>query len=77
MELEGHVENGRIVLNSPTELPEGAAVRVEIIRSAPPASLGERLRLLAEEFEKQPCDLPDDLSINHDHYLYGTPKRQP
>jgi hypothetical protein len=21
-------------------------------------------------------DLPADLSINHDHYLYGTPKRQ-
>jgi hypothetical protein len=21
-------------------------------------------------------DLPVDLSINHDHYLYGTPKRQ-
>ena len=21
-------------------------------------------------------DLPADLSINHDHYLYGTPKRE-
>ena len=21
-------------------------------------------------------DLPADLSVNHDHYLYGTPKRQ-
>jgi hypothetical protein len=21
-------------------------------------------------------DLPSDLSANHDHYLYGTPKRQ-
>ena len=22
------------------------------------------------------ADLPADLSVNHDHYLYGTPKRQ-
>jgi hypothetical protein len=22
-------------------------------------------------------DLPADLSINHDHYLYGTPKQTP
>lgn len=29
-----------------------------------------------EYIEKSPAlDLPEDASINHDHYLYGTPKR--
>jgi hypothetical protein len=31
---------------------------------------------LAEWAETQPCDLPEDLAINHDHYLYGVPKRE-
>jgi hypothetical protein len=31
MSLEGHVENGQIVLDTPAELPEGAKVRVEIV----------------------------------------------
>ena len=22
-------------------------------------------------------ELPEDMSVNHDHYLYGTPKRKP
>lgn len=22
-------------------------------------------------------DMPEDLALNHDHYLYGTPKKQP
>lgn len=25
--------------------------------------------------EKYGCDYPSDLSINHDHYLYGAPKK--
>ena len=31
MLIEGHVENGRIVLDESTPLPEGARVRVEIV----------------------------------------------
>jgi hypothetical protein len=34
MLLEGHVENGQIVIDEPATLPEGAKVRVEIVRSA-------------------------------------------
>jgi hypothetical protein len=35
MLLEGHVENGQIVLDSPAALPDGTRVRVEAISAAP------------------------------------------
>jgi hypothetical protein len=50
--------------------------------------IGQKLRLRVEPISEQPgqfadlanlaADLPDspgDLSTQHDHYLYGTPKR--
>lgn len=33
MSLEGHVENGQIVLDAPTELPDGVRVRVETVQA--------------------------------------------
>ena len=39
---------------------------------APQTGWGAALLEIAGSAE----DLPADLSINHDHYLYGTPKQQ-
>ncbi|MGD9855193.1 MAG: hypothetical protein AB7U20_09615 [Planctomycetaceae bacterium] len=37
---------------------------------------GSALRALAELAKQFPCSgLPEDLAAEHDHYLYGTPKR--
>ena len=81
MVLRGHIENGAIVLDDPQVLPEGAAVEVSIVPSAAaPAgtnperaipTLYDRLRPFIGKFD----GLPPDASINHDHYLYGTPKK--
>jgi hypothetical protein len=38
MSLEGHVENGQIVLDTPAELPQGAKVRVEVVTKPSPES---------------------------------------
>jgi hypothetical protein len=83
MTYEGRVEQGIIVLNDGQLLPEGAAVQVVVApqhaRSEPDGdapSIWDDLARLGREVESLPCDLPDDLAINHDHYLYGTPKRQ-
>lgn len=51
-------------------------------------SIGEKLRVRVESLDAQPgqfadlarfaADLPDspgDLSLQHDHYLYGVPKK--
>ena len=52
MTLEGHIENGRVVLDAPVELPEGAKVRVEILvppsTNGPGPSLYERLRPMTQ-----------------------------
>lgn len=78
MELEGVVRNGVIVPDADRPLPEGTRVRImaDVPTPAPQPTVWERLRQFAEECERQPSDLPADYALNHDHYLYGTPKRQ-
>jgi hypothetical protein len=76
MTLQGHMENGHIILDESVDLPDGTKVRVEVlpderkkdIHSTP--TLLERLKPFVGILE----DLPEDAALNHDHYLYGTPK---
>jgi hypothetical protein len=70
MTLEGRVKNGAIVLEPPTQLPEGARVRVEVISTTEP-TLFDRIGHLAGKAKH----LPPDAAEQHDHYLYGTPKK--
>ncbi|MBI3049037.1 MAG: hypothetical protein HYY76_12090 [Acidobacteria bacterium] len=64
----GTVKNGRIELEPPAGLPEGTRVRVEAIADDDPAyHLGD---------DATDVDLPVDLASEHDHYIYGTPKRR-
>ncbi len=74
----GHLQNGVVVLDSPTNLPDGTAVRVEIPETAVMSTAAADRKSLYERFESfigSAPELPSDASINHDHYLYGTPKR--
>jgi len=79
MSYDGHVENGHIVLDTPAELPDGAKVRIDLVPTendtAPetPPTFYERYKHLIGKAE----NLPPDFSVNHDHYLYGTPKQSP
>ena len=70
MTLEGRIENGAIVLEPPTVLPKGARVRIEVI-SRPASTLFDRIGHLAGKAKH----LPPDAAEQHDHYLYGTPKK--
>ena len=74
MLLEGHVQNGQIVVDEPASLPEGAKVRIELVSSLTEPvipTVYERLRSVIGIAE----GLPEDAARNHDHYLYGTPKK--
>lgn len=81
MTLYGHVKDGAIVLDEQVSLPEGVAVRLELLPDQPHAeseaaqkptgNVWEALRALAGTVEG-----PPDWARNHDHYLYGTPKRE-
>jgi hypothetical protein len=74
MVLEGTVQNGVIVVDSPEPLADGTKFKVLI---ETPGGLGrkptlkERLLKLAGTVD----DLPPDMARNHDHYIHGTPKR--
>lgn len=75
----GHVRNGTVVLDSPDVLPDGAKVRIEVVPSttegplldAKDQSLGDKLM----KYAGRAVGLPEDAALNHDHYLYGAPKR--
>jgi hypothetical protein len=76
MTLFGHVRNGRIELDQPLSLPDGAKVQIEVLVGREQAdvtsqTLGEKLLKYAGRI----TDAPADLAEQHDHYLYGTPKK--
>ena len=81
MTYRGHVKNGVIIFdeNNPP-LPDGAVVDIVPLSSDASGEQSTEIPTLYEMFEPFigiADDLPPDLSINHDHYLYGTPKIMP
>jgi hypothetical protein len=84
MTYQGTVQNGVILVEGGVKLPDGAELRIEVIdegnSKSPPSdrsepTIGQKLAALGRWAESQPCDLPDDLAENHDHYHHGVPKR--
>jgi hypothetical protein len=83
MTYRGVVHHGTIVLPPGVNLPEGTEVQVAIMPSEKSTESGAAeasshqayLLELAERARSLPGELPVDFAINHDHYLYGTPKR--
>jgi predicted DNA-binding antitoxin AbrB/MazE fold protein len=70
-------ENGVFRPTDPVDLPESSTVEL-MVRASQPAEGKRPLAKLAEiagQFPENP-DLPRDFAEQHDHYLYGTPKRQ-
>ena len=77
MTLRGHIKNGAVVLEQPVQLPDGTPVEVNVPVAEPVAE--SQPRTLYETLEPvigKAVGLPSDSSINHDHYLYGVPKRR-
>ena len=70
MSITATVEKDTIKLPPGVHFPDGTPVRIEPIEDHGP-TLAERLA----SFIGVARDLPPDLAENHDHYLYGTPKR--
>lgn len=83
MTLQGHIQNGVIVFDPAVALPEGATVEVVVVaekeNAGSPVSTEDEIPTLLERmqgFVGKFDGLPPDASVNHDHYLYGTPRRQ-
>jgi len=79
MIYRGHVQNGVVVFDDSVTLPEGAEVRVELESPAPQTAAkdepGQTLGRKLLKHAGKVTDLPADAARNHDHYLYGTPKK--
>ena len=80
MVFRGKVENGVVVLNRRTRLPEGTPVTVRPVSTrATSRKPRKRIPTLYERlkpFIGIDDSLPPDASVNIDHYLYGAPKRK-
>jgi len=79
MTYRGRVQGGVVILDEPGNLPEGLVVRIEVpvpesadsVNENAAPTLGQRMLKYAGALK----GLPSDLARNHDHYLYGTPKK--
>jgi hypothetical protein len=72
MSITATVQGDAIKLPEGVHLPDGTKVRVEPIGNAAAKSFAERYA----KFVGVVKDAPTDLAENHDHYLYGQPKRK-
>ena len=79
MTYRGHVSNGVVVLDDAVTLPEGLTVKVEPMEGDRDRPAAENIPTLYERlqpFVGKAKGLPPDASVNLDHYLYGTAKRE-
>ena len=72
--VEAVYENGVLKPAQPLPFKEHEKVTVTVAPTQP--SLVERIAARAAALPPEVlAALPDDLAAQHDHYLYGTPKR--
>ena len=78
MTIAARFDGRAFVPDHPVDLPVGSIVQVSLPHLATPG-LGVKPLLdlveLLDQFEDLPDPPPSDLATEHDHYLYGTPKR--
>ena len=80
MTLRGHIKGGTVVLDEPTNLPDGTAVEVRALEHAPPSDPPEAGPTLYERYKDFigiADGLPEDMADEHDHYIHGPPRRKP
>jgi len=75
--IHAHFDGTVIVPHEPVDLPRDQAliVRIEPVPESAPAGEESCLDWLAEHAVDSP-GVPIDLSLQHDHYLYGSPKKE-
>ena len=74
MVYHGTYHNGVVVLDDNVELTDGQRVRVDVEAPADQKpTVWQELLKLSGSIQGG----PSDESVQHDHYLYGAPKREP
>jgi hypothetical protein len=76
MTLKVHFDGKVLVPDEPVNLPVNCALEVQIKPIGAPSGSGKPLsRLLALARKFPVTQAPQDGAAQHDHYLYGHPKR--
>jgi hypothetical protein len=78
MTIRAHFDGRTLVPDEPLDLPMDCRVELEVRRVVEPsAGVKTPLQELAARLAEIPDnpDWPADGAMQHDHYLYGTPKR--
>lgn len=78
MKYKGHVKNGVVLLDDPLDIPDGSPVlvlRVDTDGVGDTATAEKTLYDALEPFIVAAEGLPEDMALNHDHYLHGMPKK--
>ena len=69
--ISAHFDGKVLVPDEAVELPVGEPLRLHIeLTSSAPSRFADLI-----ELEVDLPDAPPDLAAQHDHYLYGSPKR--
>lgn len=72
--IEAIYEDGVLKPTQPLPFEEHEKVRITVAESQP--SLAERIAARVRVLQPETLDrLPTDGAAEHDHYIYGTPKR--
>ena len=76
MTITAIYENGVFRPVKPVEIPDNSEVEISVL-STKPCGVKSTLAELAEIAYRYPenPDAPSDGAAQHDHYLYGAPKR--
>ena len=68
--ITAHYDGKVLVPDGPVELPVGQLLRLRVEAAPQQPPFADFL-----QFATDVPDAPPDLSVQHDHYLYGTPKK--
>lgn len=71
MEIDGTIQDGVVILDTDSPLPDGTRVKV----TAPDAAEKPTHYDLLRDIIGQAQGLPEDLAKNHNHYVRGGPKQ--
>ena len=75
--IKAHFDGKVFVPDEPVDVPAGEPVTLEVRQESRSSDSRGTLAELADWAETLPAlpDSPGDAAAQHDHYLYGTPKR--